>query len=389
MSSHPGKPKRRKRRLLKLGIDEISLVDRPMVEPARVAILKRVNQVLKRIALTTATDGHSHSIITDFQGGEARLGSTSWVDDHSHDWVMDDSGDITIGEADDHTHEIGVLVMKGDPDDNDKLLGELEKRANENIPDGASTGDGATGDHTDNPSSEEITMTEKKEGAAEGKDQAVTQENEDLKKRLERSESINKLSAGQREHFAKLAEDKQDEFLAQSSDERDQEIKEAQEADKIVFKSADGDVYRQSDDPRLVKMAREREKDHKETAELKKTNADMALRKRATEEMKNLPGTVEVKMSILKSIDKLPEAEQKPALEALQARNAEMADAFTTVGRSVEAGEEGATPSQQLDSLAKARAKEKDISEEVAYGEVLKTTEGEALYKRHVEQTAG
>ena len=232
-------------------------------------------------------------------------------------------------------------------------------------------------------------MTEKKEGAAEGKDQAVTQENEDLKKRLERSESINKLSAGQREHFAKLAEDKQDEFLAQSSDERDQEIKEAQEADKIVFKSADGDVYRQSDDPRLVKMAREREKDHKETAELKKTNADMALRKRATEEMKNLPGTVEVKMSILKSIDKLPEAEQKPALEALQARNAEMADAFTTVGRSVEAGEEGATPSQQLDSLAKARAKEKDISEEVAYGEVLKTTEGEALYKRHVEQTAG
>jgi hypothetical protein len=267
------------------------------------------------------------------------------------------------------------------------------KRAQPDSPEDSSAVDDASDDPIE---TEEIEMTKKTDDAAAGSEavtkeqlEAVQKERDEVQKRAERAESINKLTNEQRDYFAKLAEDKQDEFLAKSSDGRDQELAEAKEADKIVFKSKSGDVYRQSDDPRLVKMAREREEDRARIEKSEQEASDLKLRKRATEDLPNLPGTVEVRMSILKSIDKLPEDEQKPALEALQARNAEMASAFTTNGRKIEVGEDGASASDQLDAMAKSRAKEKNIDEATAYGEVLDTPEGQDLYKRHVEQTAG
>lgn len=67
----------------------------------------------KRIALTSPVAGHSHTLSTAIgELGEARRGTTSYVDGHAHDWIMDEAGNIEIGHAMGHAHGIGALVMK-------------------------------------------------------------------------------------------------------------------------------------------------------------------------------------------------------------------------------------------------------------------------------------
>ncbi len=69
----------------------------------------------KRIALTSPVNGHSHTLSTNLgDSGEAKRGSTSYVDGHSHDWIMDEAGNLELGHAMGHSHGIGAIVMKRD-----------------------------------------------------------------------------------------------------------------------------------------------------------------------------------------------------------------------------------------------------------------------------------
>ena len=110
------KPK--KRVMKEFAISEISLVDNPAQPQARIAILKRDEPMAKnRRALTTMTAGHAHSIILMDGYSDIKAGRTSFAEmpqgadgGHSHDWVMDDAGNIIIAESHGHTHGVGVLV---------------------------------------------------------------------------------------------------------------------------------------------------------------------------------------------------------------------------------------------------------------------------------------
>lgn len=67
----------------------------------------------KRVALTSPVNGHSHTLSTaNMDGSEARRGTTSYVDGHAHDWIMDEAGNLELGHAQGHSHGIGAIVMK-------------------------------------------------------------------------------------------------------------------------------------------------------------------------------------------------------------------------------------------------------------------------------------
>lgn len=67
----------------------------------------------KRIAMTSPVNGHSHTLSTlGSDLGEVKRGQTSYVDGHSHDWIMDEAGNIEIAHAQGHAHGIGAVVMK-------------------------------------------------------------------------------------------------------------------------------------------------------------------------------------------------------------------------------------------------------------------------------------
>ena len=132
MSSHDEKKKLR--RVKKFRLDEVSLVDKPAHTPARIAIMKRavdtppVEPIQKKLALTSLTAGHAHAVVMVHASAdglaELRAGQTSFVDGHSHDWVMDDAGNIIFADAEGHSHGLSVLITKADDGIDDDILAE-------------------------------------------------------------------------------------------------------------------------------------------------------------------------------------------------------------------------------------------------------------------------
>jgi len=399
-------------------IDEISAVDRPAQPNAKVSIMKRATvlkqedeeedaleaedegvdkgktkkggkkpkkgepgYVGKRAFLTTATDGHQH-LLTDEVGPEERgaAGQTSFEDGHSHPWIMNiDTGAITIGMANGHTHEMALNGADGAPPgviDLSPGTG-LQKQAEDGTPEPANASKSTSGDSTADQVGnvqKEDTMSDKNDKTVT--DPAVAKQLEDLQKANERLQAVSELSDGQRAIFKSLDVEKQDEFLALTPEQRDAQVAKAAEDNAVVFEDQ-GVEYRKNDDPRLVALAKQAKADREARVEAEKRATESDLRKRA-EELKHIPGDVEVRMSILKGIDALPEDQRGPALEALKAQDAELGVAFERVGTSV-------TPSEvnPLDGIAKGiLEKDPNLTPEQAMAKALETPEGEAAYAK-------
>jgi len=207
-------------------------------------------------------------------------------------------------------------------------------------------------------------------------DQAVAKQLEEAQARVERAEAVAELSDAQRGIFKSLDEDAQTAFLALSPEQREGEVAKAADANAVV-EVIDGVEYRKSDDPRLIQLAKSAAAEKALRLESEARAAEGDLRKRA-EALSGLPGTVEVRMSILKGIDALPEADRGPALEALSAQNEQMAKAFQSHGTT-------AVPStvNELDAIAKRlRDADPSLSPEQAMAKALNTPEGAAAYDR-------
>lgn len=340
-------PKRKRRILRTLKINELSAVDKAAQRPASAVLMKRDETAQKghgyeRPLLTTATDGHTHLLDDCGQGGE-----TSWNNEHTHPWVRRLDGNIEIGEAKGHTHSLDL-----DPN---------ETKTARDVP----AGDGQTHD-------KEPEMTTKQEPTATGDNEAVQKRVQELTSRAERAEAILKLDTDTRAFFDNLGSEAQTSFLAKSETERKTLIAEAQKADKVVYKSESGAEYRASDDPRLVEMAKRADAEAKSRRESDERLEKSDLEKRAASELGNCPGTVEVRGQILKALKGVPGAD-----EFLKAANEALAGAFLTKGSkdgTVAKGED------RLEQLAKAHAEANKVSIEVARAAVLETPEGSAIY---------
>jgi len=381
----------RRRRLKKLRLTEISLVDQPAHGPARVAITKRKadtpgveaptqKQLGSRMAVTTPADGHAHTVMLVHGNSEGmqelRSGQTSFADGHVHDWVMDDAGNIVITDVNGHTHGIGVLVTKADVD-----MGEDELAEGVLAALGAENPDAGTTAEEFGTSSEDHTMTQKNDQAANDKTPAVTQDQLDAaQKRAERAEQIVKLTPDQRAHFDGLPEGEQDEFL--SASDKDAIVKNANDANKVVYVDLDGNEFRKSDDKRMIDAAKRADKAEKRAAAQELAAKRATFEKRANEELSHLPGETSAKAALLEAVEGIKdESLRDDALEILKSKDAGLSKAFTAVGTQDSTDGDGRDPNEVIEGIAKSiREKSPDLSPEQAYVAALDTPEGREAF---------
>lgn len=354
-------------------ISEISAVDRPAQGGARMTLMKRDDQepgrvmtkaeedVFKRLRLTSSEEGHSHLINDTEEGGE-----TSWTKSedseygHSHPWVKNDDGSITVGEADGHTHTVLDTTFKS-----------IHSEESE----------GGTGDGTKNNTAEslgsnkkESTMTEKV--AAENAAQI-----EALKSDLAVAKAYGSLTDAEKTHYTSLSDEDKKSFLTKSVDQRKDDVAKAASSDPVVYKSVEGVEYRKSDDPRLVALAKSADDNSKIAKAEREQRENAEFSKRASEELKHLPGDEAPKVALLKSVEAIADADTRTKVkEMLKANNDKMAKAFETFGSGA-GSEEGKTSQDQLDNLAKKYASDHKVTFEKGMTEVLSTAEGKELYK--------
>lgn len=329
-----------RRRLTKLNIDELSSVDRPAQAGALAVLMKRAadEPVAKRLRLTSAVNGHSHHF-----GDTGEGGYTSWQrgdnDEHSHDhpYVVNEDGSIVIGEADGHTHEAldASFTKSAKPA---AMTKELQKKL------------------------EDAEALLKSQGAE-----------------LEIAKQLGALSDAEKAFYNDLSADDQTAFLKMGSDERSQKITKSQDADPVEYTAKDGTEFRKSAGAVVISLAKRNDELAKQLAVTKASERQATFRKRADSEFGDLAGEGDVKAAIVEAVEGIADENvRKSAFETLTAANAAMTKNFEPLGAS---GEADSDASKQLDNLAKAYAKEKEVSFEKAYTAVLETKEGIALYQ--------
>lgn len=215
-----------------------------------------------------------------------------------------------------------------------------------------------------------------------------------LKAEMEKMSQVAALSTAHKAFYDSISGDdvakSREAFMAKSDAERDAEIKKAEDeklaADPVVYTAKDGTEYRKSDDPRLVKMAKDRDQDRAEALKLRMDAIDAGLEKRAETELQYLPGDLEVRKAMLAAVDGIEnETVRKSALDALKAHNAKLAPAFETIGTTAvplaKAGD-SAEAEAELDKLAKDYAAKEGKDFYTAYEIVAKSNPD--LYKKAV-----
>ncbi len=347
-------------------INEISGVDTPAQEGAKVVLMKRKDgpkpspDTKKRVStiLTSVEDGHQHGLEVSIYDKRAYVYLTyaKGTDDeteHTHPIAVDSDGSYQIGMSSGHTHSVD---------------GDTIKTAILNL----------------------LSKTKKNQG-----DQIMDDENkkrlEKLKKELARATEIIALKADERRHFDGLVrKSDQDAFLAKDSGERQDAIEKAANADPVVYTTTDGLKIRKSDGAVTLAMAKQNDRISKENAELRKSQDEINLRKQAGDLLKNCPGSVDVRVALVKAVNGIEDEEAREgALKILKAGNSALSKKFkksgVTGGPSVQEILDDDSPESELDKKAKELAKSENITYSEAYAKVLNTDEGKDLYAKSLD----
>lgn len=376
-----------------LEIDFLSPVDRPAQEGATALFMKRDAQIPAKPkegealeknhapgVTTSVFQGHAHIIWlegpvgeTTFQLSDPAQGSREGVY-HNHPYSLRPDGTIEVLFNDGHTHTV-------DPEELQFALMAFRKNHDDEKLNFTWPDEGQINKGTE--------MTEKKtEKSAEQLEKTVA----DLTKNLALNSILAGFTDAEKSHFATLDEGDKAEFVSKSAEDRSEDIQtlaKAKEADDpVVYKSTVGDVYRKSDDPRMVRSARQADKAEKRAVAAEKAAADVGFSKRAGENLSHLPGTTAQHAILLKAIDGMEDPEdQKSALAALKASDEALSGAFKSAGSSQGVDNPDDSNASKLDTLAKKYAKSHDgVTEAAAYVEVLATDEGKALYTEMQQQ---
>lgn len=382
LETEDGKKKKKRKRIMKdFVMDEISVIDSPAQESARVAIMKRAADIAKNLGLdyrnpklTSPEAGHQH-LLDD----EGQAGITTWdksegqEEGHQHPWVRQQDGSINIGLSEGHDHTVlddGLNKSATDLLPEEGPLANLLSKGDEEL---ASI------------ESSEDDMTKQNEKPAEEK--AVTQEQLDqVSKRAERAEAVVALSGEEREHFNKLQPKGQDEFLTKSADERSAILKNERDADPVVHTDIDGNEYRKSADPVTLRLVKQNDKLRKDASENETLRKRADFVKRAGEELGHLKGDEGAKADLLEAVAGMPVEKQEKALEILKSKDAGMQKALTTIGHAGD-GNEDVDPNEAVRGIAKGiRERNPKLTEEQAFVEAMQTDEGkDALAKTRPE----
>lgn len=340
--------KKKRRRMNKFRMDEISAVDTPAQSGAKAVIMKRA----------TSVDDIDHYLKRQFSAEQRRQMASSGQ-------AMSD-GAFPIANGQDLNNAIRAF---GRADNKSAVARHIARRAR------------ALGLTDRLPSEGELANLIGKRG-----DKSMSKELEakmaKMQEKLDANDAAlikaNALAEMNDEHkafYKSLSESDQKEFLEKSVEDRESQIEKASDKgdQTVVYTSLDGTEFTKSDDPRLVAMAKRSDNQEKELAKAKAKNADNELRKRAETEFQYLPGDVDVRMALIKSAEDIQNDDlRKKALEALKAQNTEMKKAFDERGTSQEPntfgkGADQGDAEEEMENLTKSRMQEKGEDYYTAY----------------------
>jgi len=369
-----------KRILKKFRITEVSTVDDPAQKGANSVIMKRADDgddIMKGGKMLTVTKGHQHILITDHGDGEMQSGMTRWAKapgsdhDHSHPWVRNPDGTITIGMADGHTHYEETVIVKGAKAmDKQQLIDAITKYIG---------GDTSQADDI-KKAAKTLDMENMLPAALSAPAPTVD---------VAKAESLALMTDVQKAHYKSLDEAGQADFLKMTDDVRDAEIAKANKPDDddtIIYKADDGTVFTKRDGQKLADMAKRNDQMAKDNAELKKKADDADIAKRAAELIPNLGGDDAGRVAMLKSVESIEdETVRKSAMDSLKSANDAAADAFTRKGTSdIGKSASALTAEDELENMAQDIMKRDSVTHAQAYTTALQSEAGQKLYAQSV-----
>ena len=387
-------------------VKEISAVDKPAQVGAKVLIIKR-DTGDRPVLLTVADDsGHSHllELNTDYDSNRTSYATTSSSDNnsHSHPFIIK-NGVAVIGEMNGHSHEvdpadvtvaqISIAIAEAVKEDLKRAenstfkslvkvdsfikLNKTKKRKSKKTTTNQTASDGGY------TKSEDVTM---EKNAKEPTVESLTEDVAIAKSENAVLKSIVELSTVNREHYNTLGKVEAVKFLALNDQGKDEQVGLAKSANPVVYTSLKGVNFYKSDDQRLIDMAKEADNDREIAKAARERSELLILEKRAGDELQYMPGSVGTRVALLKAIDGIEDSEVRDeVLKSVKSRNAGLGKNFTVVGESGEATIEKSQveAEQELETLAKALAKEKGIHVSVAYAQVA--DQNPSLYQKAVE----
>lgn len=346
-------------RMKRFVIEEVSAVDRAAQVHANAVLLKRADSTEKSYGecefrnpkMLSAVDGHVHLLDDD---ASVKAGVTTWdksegeESGHSHPWVRDEDGTVTIGMAEGHTHTINNPAAKSAKQETEQMdekeLEKLKKAAEE---------------------------SDRQRKAAEDA--------------LVLAKSYGALTDAEKSFHKSLPEGERDAFVKKSPEERANLVKAASDANAVVYTSASGEEFRKSDDPRLVRMAKSADESARVAKAERERNATLLLEKRADDETPHYPGEKATKVALLRAIDGITDdTVRAEVLKAIKAGETALAKAFNRAGRA-DAEQVDGDAETKLEKMARERAAKTNESFEKAYAAVCATPEGEKLLAEALE----
>lgn len=144
------------------------------------------------------------------------------------------------------------------------------------------------------------------------------------------------MSDAEKAHCAGMDDKAKKAFMDMSPEDRKKVMTKAADADPVVYKSeSTGEEFRKSDDPRLVKMARQVDESEKLAKSEARKREDAELAKRADDELSAFSEEIakrEEKIEVLRAIDKMDEAPRGALLKMLSVGGKAVSAAFETIG---------------------------------------------------------
>lgn len=354
-----------KRIMRKFRIDELSGVDVPAQEGARVTIMKRdsaQDDTLEKRMPKPGEDEVDKEFLARFMGDE------TMVEEYPDEKQRYAVANSQLSKAVDFDTVLNEFIEKRDKT---KAEGGPNEDEEEQDPE----------DQGPNESNNGEDMTEQ-----ELKNTVAT-----LEKKLADAEAFGALNDAERAHYQGLDAGDRASFLKMGRTERGSQITKALEANPVVYTAETGESFRKNDDPRLVAYVKRNDELAKAARESKAREESATFEKRASAELGNLPGEPGTKVALLKALNTITdEALRGKATQILKAANSGMSAAFKRLGTTEGGGQDGdARPVDQLETLAKRYSTDNKVSIEKARVDVLSTAEGKALYAQTIGKGAG
>ena len=322
--------------------------------------------------VTSENDGHLHGIYIDLWSDGLDIwlmGVTLDGEWHDHFLYIVD-GEYLVAPNNGHTHTIDQDMLAA------KIVEVLTKNKGHSV-----TLDDKIADFIKRVESEPMSATNKTK--PENKDTPEVSEEtqkqlDDNKAEIESLKKVAALTSDEKGHYDSLTDEDKSKFLDMDEAARKAAINDAKSDDPVVYKATDGTEYRESDGKAAINLAKkfdEAEKRHAD--ELAKSQT--AAQKSAVARFKNLSGTDEVKMAVVKALDTIEDDEQREEAYKMLTTGA-VNEAFNSLGSSVDSEASiskasvvsKAEAEQEIDRLVKAKVSEKGIDKYAAAEEVYK-----------------